>query len=190
MEKLLIVDDNTEIRKQLKWGLGKDYTILLAEDAKADKIAIAVVDIQSLLKDSKAAQSVESQLTPIRKNFQTEVDKEEKGLRAAEKKIMDEKPNLSEEELKEKAQGFQKKVAASQKKIQERKNKLDKAVATAIGKLRSEIVKVVAEIGDQKNLDLVLARTDVVIVAKNLDITSEVLERINKDLPTVAVTIE
>lgn len=33
MEKLLIIDDNAEISKQLKWGLGKDYTILLAEDA-------------------------------------------------------------------------------------------------------------------------------------------------------------
>ncbi len=31
MEKLLIVDDSSEIRKQLKWGLGKDYRILLAE---------------------------------------------------------------------------------------------------------------------------------------------------------------
>lgn len=31
MEKLLIVDDSTEIRKQLKWGLGKDYKIILAE---------------------------------------------------------------------------------------------------------------------------------------------------------------
>lgn len=33
MEKLLIVDDNDDIRKQLKWGLGKDYQILLAADA-------------------------------------------------------------------------------------------------------------------------------------------------------------
>ena len=32
MEKLLIVDDNGEIRKQLKWGLGKDYKIILAEN--------------------------------------------------------------------------------------------------------------------------------------------------------------
>ncbi|HIE06502.1 MAG TPA: response regulator, partial [Desulfarculaceae bacterium] len=32
MEKLLIVDDNDEIRKQLKWGLGKEYKILLAEN--------------------------------------------------------------------------------------------------------------------------------------------------------------
>lgn len=31
MQKLLIVDDSPEIRKQLKWGLGKDYRILLAE---------------------------------------------------------------------------------------------------------------------------------------------------------------
>ena len=31
MEKLLIVDDSSEIRKQLKWGLGKDYRVLLGE---------------------------------------------------------------------------------------------------------------------------------------------------------------
>ena len=31
MEKLLIVDDSNEIRKQLRWGLGKEYKILLAE---------------------------------------------------------------------------------------------------------------------------------------------------------------
>jgi len=30
LEKLLIVDDIPEIRKQLKWGLGKAYRILLA----------------------------------------------------------------------------------------------------------------------------------------------------------------
>jgi two-component system NtrC family response regulator len=32
MEKLLIVDDNEDIRKQLKWGLGKEYEVLLARD--------------------------------------------------------------------------------------------------------------------------------------------------------------
>lgn len=34
MEKLLIVDDSEEIRKQLKWGLGKDYEVLLAKDGR------------------------------------------------------------------------------------------------------------------------------------------------------------
>ncbi|MDD2735668.1 MAG: PEP-CTERM-box response regulator transcription factor [Desulfuromonadaceae bacterium] len=30
MEKLLIIDDNVDIRQQLKWGLGEEYSILLA----------------------------------------------------------------------------------------------------------------------------------------------------------------
>lgn len=34
MEKLLIVEDNEEIRKQLKWGLRNEYDLLLAGDTK------------------------------------------------------------------------------------------------------------------------------------------------------------
>ncbi len=34
MEKLLIVDDNEEIRQQLKWGLARDYSMLLAADGR------------------------------------------------------------------------------------------------------------------------------------------------------------
>ncbi len=153
-------------------------------------LTVAVVDIQALLRDSKAAKSIETQLATIRKSFQTEVETEEKSLRAKEKEILDQKASLKEEELKAKAQDFQKQVAAGQKKIQDKKAKLDKGVGTAIGKLRAEIVKVVAEIGDKRNLDLVLARTDVVIVSKSLDITAEVLARIDSELPSVTVTVE
>ncbi|HEX8948746.1 MAG TPA: PEP-CTERM-box response regulator transcription factor [Dissulfurispiraceae bacterium] len=33
MEKLLIIDDDEEIRKQLKWGFGKEHVVFLAGDA-------------------------------------------------------------------------------------------------------------------------------------------------------------
>jgi two-component system NtrC family response regulator len=33
VEKVLVVDDSEEIRKQLKWGLGKEFTVLLAGTA-------------------------------------------------------------------------------------------------------------------------------------------------------------
>jgi len=35
VENLLIIDDNSEIRKQLKWALNRDYHILLAEDRES-----------------------------------------------------------------------------------------------------------------------------------------------------------
>jgi two-component system, NtrC family, response regulator len=34
MEKLLIVDDNQDIRQQLRWGLAKEYRVLLASDGR------------------------------------------------------------------------------------------------------------------------------------------------------------
>jgi two-component system NtrC family response regulator len=34
MDKILVVDDSEDIRKQLKWGLGKEYEVSLAEDGK------------------------------------------------------------------------------------------------------------------------------------------------------------
>lgn len=34
MDKLLIIDDSEEIRKQLKWGLAKDYQVFLAADVE------------------------------------------------------------------------------------------------------------------------------------------------------------
>lgn len=167
---------------------GASLAPVQAQDAKVVKIA--VVDIQSLLKNSKGAQSIESQLATIRKDFQAEVEKEEKALRDAEKAILDQKEKLSEEEFKTKAAEFQKKVAEGQKKIQDRKAKLDKALATAVGKLRGEIVKIVADIGASDKLDLVLARTDVVIVSKDMDITAKVLERVDADLPSIKITVE
>lgn len=156
-----------------------------ADEAKV--LRIAVVDIQALLKDSKAAKSIEKQISTMRTGFQAEVEKAEKDLRSKEQAILAERDKLSEEQLKTKVEAFQKDVTASQKKVQDRKTALDKSVSEALNKLRGEIVKVVADIGDKQNLDLVLARTDVVIVDKTLDITAEVLKRIDSTLPDVKV---
>ena len=36
--KLLIVDDDEEIRSQMKWALAGDYEVLLAEDRPGPKV--------------------------------------------------------------------------------------------------------------------------------------------------------
>jgi len=41
MDKLLIIDDNDDIRKQLKWGLSKDYELVLAGDVPEALAAFA-----------------------------------------------------------------------------------------------------------------------------------------------------
>ena len=52
MKKLLIVDDNDDIRQQLKWGLTQEYQVLLAPDGRdalslfrAEKPSVVVLDL-------------------------------------------------------------------------------------------------------------------------------------------------
>ena len=52
MEKLLIIDDNADLRQQLKWGLSEDYSVVLAADVnegiglfKKDKPRVVILDL-------------------------------------------------------------------------------------------------------------------------------------------------
>jgi len=52
LKRLLIVDDNEDIRQQLKWGLNQDYQVLLAGDARealsvfrSEKPSVVVLDL-------------------------------------------------------------------------------------------------------------------------------------------------
>ncbi|HEY8964296.1 MAG TPA: OmpH family outer membrane protein [Alphaproteobacteria bacterium] len=148
---------------------------------------IAVIDIQTLQKQSKAAQSLDGQIASMRKSFQSEVDGEEKKLRDKEKAILAERPKLKEDELKAKADGFQKEVTASQKKLQDRKTSMEKSIADAVAKLRNEIVKITSAIGKDKGLDLVLMRSSTVIVNEKLDITADVLKALDEQMPDVKI---
>lgn len=56
-------------------------------------------------------------------------------------------------------------------------------------KLHETMLEVVAEVAGEQKASLVLAKQQVVIAEKSLDLTGSVLDRLNKKLPTVAVTV-
>lgn len=158
-------------------------------DDKFKNLSIAVVDVQSLLRDSKAAKDIETQATSIRKNFQAEIAKEQAALRESEKAVLAERGKLKEEEFRKKAENFQKSVNDTEKRVSERRAKLDKALAEALNKLRGKIVEVTATVGEANDIDLVVSRAEVVIVNKGLDITPQVMEKLNEALPSVKVDL-
>jgi len=150
-------------------------------------VSIAVVDVASLLRDSKAANSIEEQLKSLRKNFQSEVKADEESLRKSEKELIEQSKTLSKEDFAKKRAEFEKKLIDKQKNIQEKRAKLDKALAEALNALRNEIVKLVAKEGEKNGYDLVVSRNDIVIVSKDIDITSTILKQLNDEMPSVKV---
>ena len=54
--------------------------------------------------------------------------------------------------------------------------------------LQSKISEITAEVAQEKKLQLVFTRDQVVVVEQSLDITKGVMARLNKELPSVSLT--
>ena len=142
----------------------------------------AVVDMQKVMETTDVAKDIFQQLDAKRKEFQTEISKEEETLRAAEKSIMDSKDSISKNEFENKRKAFEDKLMQGQKTVQERKRTLDYALNQSIGKLRGEAVKIVANIAKEKKYSAVFTTETVMISDPNLDITDTVISKMNKDV--------
>jgi Skp family chaperone for outer membrane proteins len=131
-------------------------------------ISIAIVDTQKLMSESKAAKSIQRQGIALRKKYQNEIGK-------------------SKDDFLKKQKTFQESVLDSKKTVAELNQKMDKAVGSALKKLKDEIIDVVEDIADDKEYDMVLSNTNVLVVSDKMDITNRVMKALNSEVSSISV---
>jgi len=151
---------------------------------------IAIVDVDRLLSESKAGKSIQTQHSKKREAFQKEFDTLEKKLIETEKQLVKDKEKLSPEAFQKKRQSFEKDFQETRRLFQTRRNALDKGLADAFKTLRKIIIQTTAEVADEAKYDIVLTRESVVIVDKKMDITDDVLKRMNKKISSIPLNVE
>ena len=164
--------------------------VAFAPAAAQDKaLSIAVIDVQSVLRDSKAAKSVRPQMEKLRAHYQNAVRKREGELRKADQDLRRQQAILSVDAFAKKRRQYATKARAAQTEFQTRKRQLDGAYSIAMGKVQKSMLIAAAKIANDRALDLILPKSIIILSAKQLDITKEVLIRVNKNLPSVKVTL-
>jgi Skp family chaperone for outer membrane proteins len=148
-----------------------------------------VVDILLVLRDSTAAQGIRGQFEKQRTAFQAEIAKQEKDLRAADEELARQRAILSPEAFAQKRRELERKVGEAQQAAQGKRRKLDQAFNEAMQQVERKVFEVVAEIASERDYKLALHKAQVVVVQTALEITPEVLRRVNQKLPTVAVKL-
>lgn len=162
---------------------------LIPAHARAEN-NIAVVNIQQIMVESKAAKNIQTQLDAQRKSFQEEFSKHERDLMEEEKKLKEEHATMPAEEFGKKWQDFEKTVQDTRKLAQKRQKALEEGAGKALTTLRDEVMKIVADISDKEKYDLVLTRQNVILAQKDMDITDEVMKRLNKSLKEVKLKVD
>ena len=148
---------------------------------------IGVVNTAKIMRDSKAAQSVRSQLQAKQKSFQADLDAKEKQLLAEDQALAKQQSSVDKAAFEQKVKEFRARAAAAQREVQQKKLAVDKALATALENIQQTVVQITKEVATEKKMNAVVSSAQVLYAEPGLDITDEVLNRLNSKLPNVAV---
>ena len=151
---------------------------------------VAVVNYQRLMRDSIAAQNVREQIELQRQAYQGEINKREQELRETDQELVRQRAILSPDAFAQKRREFETQVAAVQRAVQTRTQELDKARAYGLQQVQKTVGLIVAELAQERGIELVLLQQGQIVFAeKALNISDEVLKRLNERLTTVEVPL-
>lgn len=178
------------------WLIAAGFLLTPGQDrsalAQAAKIsaALAIVDVQRVLSESNAGKSARKALDERRQVFEKELEQQKQELRKAEEELRRQQSILSPEALEQRRRTLEKRFSEVRRQTEERRGLLNKAMNRAMVKLRTEMGKAVAQVMKEKSLEMALPRSAVLIFDERLNITAEVLTRLNKQLPTLEIKLE
>src|SRR6266404_5721954 len=155
--------------------------------APSPGLSILVVDVQSLLQNSKSAKMVRQQLEQKRAEYAKEISHQEEGLRQERDALQKQQASLSAEALNQKGRDFQQKVNELDKSVQAKRQALEKSNAEALEKIQGVMLKIITDISKERKANLVFQRSELVLFDQGYDVTDEVLQKLDEQLPTLTV---
>jgi Skp family chaperone for outer membrane proteins len=151
---------------------------------------IGLVDLDGVLRQSSGTAKVRQLLDEQRLTFREEFTQREAELQATEKALQADRELLSEDAFNERLKAFEDEVAEVQRQIQYRRQALDRAFQEAQRNLRGLALDIVKQIASERKLDLVLSQESALIFLPTLNISEEVLARLDERTRNARIEIK
>ena len=158
--------------------------------SELEPVSLAVVDFRGVLAKSEAARNIRSAVDEKRRELRKYFLEVENSLRDEQKDLSKKRSIVTAEAFEKRARKLKEKAQSAQKLAQTSNQKLKKSFDQAMDKVQKELLRTVAEVAEESGVGVVLFRSAIVIAVKKLDISKEVLKRLNKKLPDVKVRFE
>jgi outer membrane protein len=155
--------------------------------SKLPPTVTAVIDYQRILRDARAARAIRDQVESRRKLYQDQIAKEEQRLHDVDRELATKRSELPSDQFAALRASFEGDVAAVQRMAQERRRQLDQVAAASLNEVRSAMLHVVGELADSRGFNLVLPTSGLLMFSPAIDLTNDVLTRLDAELPNVTV---
>ncbi|MBM3580002.1 MAG: OmpH family outer membrane protein [Alphaproteobacteria bacterium] len=149
-----------------------------------------IIDVEKIIKESSAMRDIQAKIGKKQDDYQKEVSKKQDELEVEQKRIEAKKSVLSQEAFEAETMKFEKKFDDIKTFIDKKQNSLKKASLEAMSKVNDKIKDIITDISKEKELDIIMPASQTLYYDDKLDITEEVLNRLNKKITKVDVKFE
>jgi outer membrane protein len=164
---------------------------VLAQNASGPPApSIAIVDVESIMRDSLAVKSARSQLDVIAKDLQTDIAVEEEALQADQQKLQQQRALLAPEKYAQERKALQERAAALQQRARSLRQTLDRGMAQTMQRIQILLFEEVGKLAEEMGINLVLPRSQIVVAIDSFNISEKALERMNARLSEVDLALE
>lgn len=143
---------------------------------------IGVIDIQGVLRASTAVQQLSREVEALRESTQGEMQDRETALRNADLDLAQRRGSLSPEDYARERAQLEAEGRDLQRHLQEERRRLDQRFSRGMTQVQQVLLRIAQDIARENDLDLLLAKTTVIIVRPEFDFTEQALQRLNDEL--------
>lgn len=159
------------------------FFALISVNANATNVGI--IDVEKIVKESKAMRYIQRKISKQQSKYQKDVDKKQKKL-AEEQKELEKKQNiLSQKAFEKEKKKFDEKVDDLKTYVDRKQNSLKKASLDGMSQVNEEIKEIIEELSEEKGYEVIIPASQALFYKEELDISHEVLDRLNDKITKV-----
>jgi outer membrane protein len=156
----------------------------------ASAAGIGVLDVEKIVKESSAMRDIQKKISSKQDDYQKEVTKKQDDLESEQKRIEGKRNVLSKEAFEKETKAFEKKIDDLKTFVDKKQNSLKKASMDSMGKVNDKIKDIIADIAKEKDFEVIIPSSQTLYYKDALDISDEVLKRLNKKITKADVKFE
>ena len=154
-----------------------------------DKVGfqVAVLDVNRILLSANAVKDIRSQLQSYMESYRSETLAEQQAIRISQEELARKRAQLSAEAYGEERRTLEQRLVQAQTRVQQRRRSLEDVNTQAMQEVQNALIEVVTELAKERNLSLIIRKDQTAYSIPALEVTDEVLQRLDSRLPTVRV---
>jgi outer membrane protein len=159
----------------------------LCADASSN-VRVAVLDVERVRLNAAAVKAIRSKLGTYLDVYRADTQKEEQEIRTAQDELARKRTVLSPDAYAEERKKLEDRLAEAQGRVQRRRQALERVNVEAMEHVKQSLEAIVSEIAAERQLTLIIRKDQAVFAIPAIEITDEVLKRLDQRLPSVQIS--